>query len=327
MRWAHTLYAQVYVVKIAAMHHFKFIDDFLIDRATFLTPSPLGCCPPNPPATPLTPLAWGLRPDQENTKGRIARIYAARFGFFLLGLLVLFSIGAKAETITVATAANFQQTLKALQEPFTKQAGHKFIIVTGSSGALASQIINGAPFDVFLSADENRPRQLIKRGVADKASLTIYALGRLTLWSRNKALLATHNGPEILQAGNFNHITYANPTLAPYGVAAVETLRSLNLFFDISKKTIHGQNISQTFTILATRAAPIGFIARAQLAREPWKSRGSFWHVPANLHQPIVQAGIIVKNTNHKTTVRRFMQFLKSNTAKMIIRSFGYDME
>jgi len=328
MRHTHGFYAQLTVVKYAALHHFKFIDDFLVDRATFLTPSPLGCCPPRPPASSLTVLALGSRPDQKNTKSRFVSVHSVRSGFFLLGLLVLSGNLAKAETvttITVATAANFQQALKALQGPFTRQTGDKLTIVTGSSGALATQIINGAPFDVFLSADTNRPQQLIEKGFADKDTLITYAIGRLTLWSRDKTLIVDNNGPAVLKAGKFRHLAYANPALAPYGIAAVETLRSLNLFFKLSDKTIRGENISQTFAMLATGAAPIGFIARAQLARPPWSSTGSTWQVPSNLHQPIKQAGIIVKNSKHKTAARRFMMFLNSDPAKVIIRSFGYD--
>ncbi len=328
MRPMHSLYAQLSVVKYAALHHFKSIDDFLIDRPAFLTPSPLGCCPPNPPASSLTVLARGLRPGQKNTKSRIVSVHSVRSGFFLLGLLALLPSPVNAETITtitVATAANFQQTLKALQEPFTEQTGDRLTIVTGSSGALATQIINGAPFDVFLSADSQRPQQLMEKGFADK--VTTYAYGRLTLWSSDKTLLAGNDGPTVLKAGKFRHIAYANPALAPYGLAAAETLRSLNLFFELSDKTVRGENISQTFTMLATGAAPIGFIARSQLARPPWSRAGSYWHVPATLHQPITQAGIVVKNSKHKPTARRFMTFIKSEPAKVIIRSFGYDTQ
>ncbi|HFC04284.1 MAG TPA: molybdate ABC transporter substrate-binding protein, partial [Rhizobiales bacterium] len=280
MHFLHGLYAQLSLAKHVAMHHFSFIDDFLIDRATFLTPSPLGCCPPDSPAISLTPLADCYRPDQKNTRSRIVSVHSVRSGFLLLGLATLTSAPANAETITIATAANFQTTLKALQEPFTRQTGLTVTIVTGSSGALANQIINGAPYDVFLSADKKRPQQLIDKGVADKDTLFTYAYGRLTLWSRDKNLIASGNGPAILQAGKFRHIAYANPALAPYGLAAVETLRSLNLFFELSDKTVRGENISQTFTMLATGAAQIGFIARAQLASSPWKSTGSYWHIP-----------------------------------------------
>ena len=176
--------------------------------------------------------------------------------FFLLGILGLLSNPTAAETITIATAANFQQTLKALHKPFTAQTSDTINIVTGSSGALATQIINGAPFDVFLSADEKRPRQLVEKGFASEASLTIYAYGRLTLWSHDKNLIANNDGPAVLTAGKFRHIAIANPALAPYGVASTETLRSLNLLYNLSDKTVRGENIAQTFTMLATGAAP-----------------------------------------------------------------------
>ncbi len=325
MRLMHSLYAQLSVVKSAALHHFNFIDDFLVDKAAFFTPSSLECCPPRPPAFPLTRLAFGKRPDRKNTKSRIVSVHSDRSGFFLLGLLVLASSTVKAETLTVATAANFQQALKALQGPFTKQTGEKLTIVTGSSGALATQIINGAPYDIFLSADTKRPQQLVEKGFADPETLVTYAYGRLTLWSRDKNLIADNNGPAVLKTGKFRHLAYANPALAPYGVAAIQTLASLNLLSKLKGKTVRGENISQTFAMLATGAAPLGFIARSQLARDPWKSTGSYWHVPANLHRPIKQAGIVVKNSKHKPAARRFMAFIKSDPAKIIIKSFGYD--
>lgn len=325
MHQPHGYHAQVSIAKHHAITHLKHIDGFLIDKAAFLTPSPLGCCQPEVPFLPLTLLAHKVRRDQKNTKSRIA---VKRFGFFVFAaasLLATSHMQAQAETITVATAANFQQTLKALRQPFARHTGDKITIITGSSGTLASQIINGAPFDVFLSADETRPRQLIRRGVADRQTLTIYALGRLTLWSHDKNLIMPDSGRKILKTANFNHIAYANPRLAPYGAAAEQTLRSLNLLPALKAKVLHGENISQTFTLLATKAVPLGFISRAQLARQPWKNQGSAWHIPANLHQPIRQAAIVVKTSKRKPAARRFIRFLKSNPAKEIIRSFGYD--
>ncbi len=325
MRLTHSVYAWLTIVKSVAIHHFKFIDDFLIDRAAFLTPSPLECCQPNPPAPSLTPLALVSRRDRENTKSRIARIHFARSGFFLLSLFALPCSQATADTITVATASNFLNTLKALQQPFAKQSGHKLIIVAGSSGAIATQIINSAPYDVFLSADHARPNQLVEKGVGDQASLFTYAYGKLTLWSANKSLITDGDGPLALKQANFRHIAMANPALAPYGLASIETLRSINLYFNLSEKIIHGENIAQTFAMMATGAAPIGFAARSQVTRKPWKSTGSFWHVPTNLHQPIKQSAVIVTHSKNKPAARMFMQFLKSAPAIKIIKSFGYD--
>jgi len=325
MQFVHGLYALVTVATSSYMHHLVCINRFLINKVVFFTPSPLEHYKPGPLTPSLTLRMLAQNPDQEHTKSWIAIM---RSGFFLFCLLVFLLITpttmASAGNITIATASNFLQTIKALQQPFTQQTGHRLTIVSGSSGALATQIINGAPFDVFLSGDHQRAQQLVDKGFGDKPSLVTYAYGKLTLWSLDKNLIPGNDGPAVLKAGNFHHIALANPALAPYGLAALETLRSLNLHFNLSNKIIHGENISQTFTMLATGAASIGFAARSQLSREPWKSRGSFWLVPANLHNPIKQSAVIVKHSKNKASARQFMQFLQSGKAAEIITSFGY---
>jgi len=328
MRLAHSLYAQLAVASWPDIYHFRVTDRFLVSTGEFLIPSLIGLYKPGSPTHSLTLRVWANLLDQKHTKSRVA---SKRPGFFLLCLIVvLFSLmtpAAKAGQITVATASNFLNTLKALQQPFAKHTGHQLSIVVGSSGALATQIINGAPFDVFLSGDQTRARQLIDKGVGDETSLMTYAHGKLTLWSNDKTLIANGDGPAILKSGTFHHLAIANPKLAPYGLAAVGTLQSLGLYSGLGNKIILGENIAQTFAMLATGAAPIGFAARSQLARAPWKSKGSFWHVPDNMHQPIKQDAVIVKHSANQNTARQFLEFLKSAPATTIIRSFGYGTE
>ena len=326
MRPVHSLYAQLSIVNLAPMPHFNFIREFLINQAAFHNPSSLGCCHRNPPATPLTLLALGLRCDRKILKSRIAPL---RSGFFLLSVLTLFVAPffiapVNAEQITIATATNFLTTLKELQQPFTRKTGHTLTLVSGSSGALAAQIIHGAPFDVFLSADHIRPNQLIEKGFGDKSTQITYAYGKLALWSLDKTLINPTNGQKVLKTGNFHHIAIANPALAPYGLASLETLRSLGIFFNLNEKIIHGENIAQTFTLLATGSAPLGFVARSQLALPPWNKRGSHWLVPSNLHNKIKQDGLVVSKRKNQPAARQFIQFLKSTPARKIIESFGY---
>ena len=324
----HSLYAQLTVAKSPRIYHFSVTDRFLVSTGELLIPSLIRLCKPISPTHSLTLRVWAKLLDQKHTKGRGA---SKRPGFFframIFVLISLMSPAAMAGQITVATASNFLHSLKALQQPFAKQTGHRISIVVGSSGALATQIINGAPFDVFLSADQARSRQLIDKGAGDETSLMTYAHGKLTLWSNDKTLIANGDGPAILKSGAFHHLAIANPKLAPYGLAAVGTLQSLGLHSGLENKIIYGENIAQTFTMLATGAAPIGFAARSQLARDPWKSKGSFWHVPDNMHLPIKQDAVIVKHSSNKKAARQFLDFLKSAPATAIIRSFGYGTE
>ena len=254
-------------------------------------------------------------------------IYHVLSGFFLFALLITIPTPAKAETITIATASNFLQTLKKLQVPFAKKSGDKLTIITGASGALTNQIIHGAPFDVFLSADQKHPQLLVKKGFAIPASLITYAYGRLILWSPDDKLFDPINAVAVLKAGKISSIAIANPALAPYGLAAIQTLRSLNLYSRLSSKIVHGNNIAQTFTMLATGAAPIGFVARSQTTQPPWNTTGSHWLVPDLLYQPIRQTGVIVKASPHQPAAKRFMAFLQSSQAKWIIKLSGYGTE
>jgi len=328
MHQMHILYAQLSVAIAPIMHHSYFIKEFLIVPAILQTPSSLGCRQTSQPATPLTLLVLARQYGQKIIKSRSV---FARTGFFLLGYFLicmsLIAPPANAGQLTIATATNFLPTLKDLQKPFSDEYGHTITIVTGSSGALAVQIINGAPYDVFLSADHNRPEQLVQKGFGEKKSMMTYAYGKLALWSSNKNLLKDGNGEKVLRTKEFPRIAIANPALAPYGLASIETLRSLGLYSDLSAKIIRGENIAQAFALLATGSAPLGFVAQAQLARPPWNTRGSFWLVPTSLHNPIRQNVLITKHSKNKVAAWQFIQFLKSQPAKKIIRSFAYETE
>jgi len=326
MRLTHGKHAHLFIAYFAAMHHLAFTNSFLVCLAALFFSSLKGCCKPGSPTHSLTLRAKAHISNWKHTKSRIA---SKRSGFFLYAVLTTMLPGLICETatasqITVATASNFLHTLKELRQPFNRQTGHKLVIVTGASGALATQIMNGAPYDVFLSADQTRVMQLVNKGFGDKLSHLTYAHGKLTLWSSDKSLIPNADGVSILTSGNFHHIAMANPALAPYGQAALETLKSLKLHAGLDNKIIYGENIAQTFTMLATGAAPIGFAARSQLVNAPWKSTGSFWHVPEHLHQPIKQDAVIVTRSKNKIAARQFLKFLKSPTATKIIESYGY---
>lgn len=322
MRLTHVLYAKLRLAISAVKRNFSVIDEFLVAASVF-TPSPLGRCLREMTALSLTRLCSANRFDQKNTKSRTALV---QFGFFLALFTLLFTGQAKPEQITVASAANFVETLRALEKPFSRKTGHTLSIVAGSSGALASQIINAAPFDVFVSADTARIDQLRARGLIEPGTKVIYALGRLSLWSADETRLKSKHLAKILKGKKYRHLAIANPALAPYGKAGLETLRSLGLYHEISDRLIQGQNISQTFTLAASGAAALALVAHSQVMSKKLKTRGSYIIVPANLHQPIRQAAGVVKSTPHGQAARQFINFLKSPYAKDLIKSFGYNV-
>lgn len=224
-----------------------------------------------------------------------------------------------AEEITVAVSSNFAAPAKAIALGFEAQTGHHIRLVPGSSGRIFAQILHGAPFDVFLSADRSKPAALEAQGMALPDSRFTYAVGSLALWSSQADLITT--GAGVLKEGRFDKLALANPRLAPYGIAARQVLQSLGLYDVLSAKFVRGENIAQTYQFVATGNADLGFIARSQL---PADNTGSVWIIPENLHQPIRQDAVILKSTGDNKAAIAFMRFLSSDRAKDIIRRHGY---
>jgi molybdate transport system substrate-binding protein len=226
---------------------------------------------------------------------------------------------ANAETVYVAVAANFTEPAKEIAAAFHKATHHDVVLSFGSSGAFYTQIANGAPFDVFLSADSERPQ------AADRAGLTVpqtrftYATGRLVLYSTHPGLVDT--GGTVLRRGNFDKIAIADPALAPYGSAAVETMQRYGLAETLSPKIVKGTSITQAYQFVATGAAELGFVALSEVANKPGGSR---WIVPERLHTPIAQQAVLLKIGASNPAARSFMTFLRSGTARAIIKRYGY---
>ena len=250
---------------------------------------------------------------------------AAALAGLLLWWVALGSAGsAAAATVRVAVAANFQQPVEALAEPFRSATGHELAISAGSSGKLAAQIEQGAPFDVFLSADAERPAHLIARGAAVAGSRFTYARGRLVLWSARPGLAL---GPDFLRAGGFRHLAVANPRAAPYGAAALEVLARLGLRERLDAKLVRGESIGQTWTFVASAAAELGFVARSQVdggAAQELRG-GSFWVVPAELHTPIEQQAVLLAGAAQSAAARAFLTYLRGAEARRAIVAFGYE--
>jgi molybdate transport system substrate-binding protein len=240
-----------------------------------------------------------------------------------IGLLAGLAISAQAMAAEtkIAVAANFTDAAKEITAAFKTKTGHDAVLSFGSSGQFYTQITQDAPFEVFLSADAERPKKLVDEGFGTADSRFSYAVGKLVLWSKNADLV---KGEETLKGGTFTKLAIANPTAAPYGAAAIETLKALKLDETLKPKIVQGNNIGQTFQFVDTGNAELGFIALSQLAG---KSEGSRWMVPQALYTPIRQDAVLLKKGASNEAAKAFLAFLKGPEARTIIEKYGYAID
>jgi molybdate transport system substrate-binding protein len=244
----------------------------------------------------------------------------------LLTALVAPSPGARAEEALVAVAANFAEVVEKLRTMFEHSSGHTLQVTTGSTGKLYAQITKGAPFDVLLAADQARPERLEGEGRAMPGSRFTYAVGRLSLWSSNPDTIGA-DGLATLRAANFNHIAIANPNLAPYGLAAEQALQRFGLWATLKPKIVMGENIGQTFSIVVTGNAELGFVAKSYAVSPRNKQQGSRWDVPPEDYAPIRQDAVLLKAGADNAAAKAFLDFLRSGDARVVIERFGYGVE
>jgi molybdate transport system substrate-binding protein len=249
----------------------------------------------------------------------------ARFRRALLRLLQLTTflvpVSVYADDLRVAVASNFAPVLEQLAQDFETQSGHHLILIAGATGQHYAQIVNGAPFEVFLSADSERPAKLEADGVAVANSRFTYALGKLVLWSTESALVDAEG--RILASGNFRHLAIANPALAPFGLAAQQVLEARKLWEQLQGRIVQGENITQTLQFVQTGNAELGFIAYSQWLQLDENQKGSVWQVPAEMHAPIVQQGVILRDS---AAARAFVAFLQNEQSRSRILAQGYDL-
>ena len=243
---------------------------------------------------------------------------------FLLGLMFFVTLlaAAQAEEVQVAVAANFTAPMKLIAADFEKQSGHQVVLTFGASGKFYAQIINGAPFHAFLSADDETPAKLEKQGAAVANTRFTYATGKLVLWSAQAGFVDDKG--EVLRKYNFKHLAIAAPKLAPYGAAAVETMNKLGLAAALSPKLVQGESIGQAFSFVQTGNAELGFIALSQIYENGSLKSGSGWIVPDNLHSPIKQDAVLLTRGKDNKAAIALLAYLKTDSAKAMIRSFGY---
>jgi molybdate transport system substrate-binding protein len=236
--------------------------------------------------------------------------------------LLLGPTQAQAETALIAVAANFAKPVERLAEPFEVQSGHEIKISTGSTGNLAAQIRNGAPFSVFLSADEERPAQLEAEGLAVAGSRFTYAVGRLVLWGPDPRWIAMDPATSLADP-ELKHLAIANPKVAPYGRAAEEALTALGLWDAIQPKLVRGEDVAQTYQFVASGNAELGFMALSQVIDQS----GSRWEVPQELYTPIRQQAVLLAPGKDNEAAKAFLDYLRSEPAREIVRSMGYGVE
>ncbi|ACI51358.1 molybdenum ABC transporter, periplasmic molybdate-binding protein [Gluconacetobacter diazotrophicus PA1 5] len=242
-----------------------------------------------------------------------------------LAVAIAFCIphGARAEPLRLAVAANFAGTAHILADAYTARGGERPTVSSGSSGQLATQITQGAPFDLFLSADAERPRDLVAQGLADPASRTTYAIGQLVLWQPDGAAPphAAPLGAATLAANGFTRLAICNPQTAPYGAASIQALHALGVYDTVSNKLVVANSVAQALQFARSGNAELAFVALAQVHDG---HGGAYWLVPQKLYAPIVQDAVVLSHAPHPGEAHAFMTFLQGPQARKLIEAAGY---
>lgn len=231
---------------------------------------------------------------------------------------------AWADEVQVAVAANFTAPIQAIAKDFEKDTGHKLIAAYGATGQFYAQIKSGAPFEVFLAADDSTPAKLEQENAIAPGSRFTYAIGTLALWSAKPGYVDA-NG-EVLKNNQFKQLSIANPKTAPYGLAATQVLDKLKLTEATRPKLVEGQNITQAFQFVSTGNAELGFVALSQIYKDGKVESGSAWIVPSSLHEPIRQDAVILEKGKDNPAAKALVDYLKGPKAAAVIKSYGYEI-
>lgn len=231
---------------------------------------------------------------------------------------------AQADQVQVAVAANFVAPFKEIATEFQKATGHTAQLSAGSSGKFYAQIKNGAPFEVFFSADDERPKLLEEEGLGVKGSRFTYAVGRLVLWSPDPQLV---KGEQTLESDGYKHLAMANPKTAPYGAAAMQAMVKLKVWDRLQSKIVQGENLGQTSGFIESGNAELGFLALSQVLDPALKGKGSRWDVPTSLHDPIAQDVVLLTKGESNPAAKALMEFVRGPQGLQIIERYGYDVK
>lgn len=242
--------------------------------------------------------------------------------FLSIAALLLASWSAQAAQATVAVAANFAEPLRALAAVLEKTTGHRLEIVVGATGRLYAQIANGAPFDLFLAADQATVAKAESEGLTVPGSRFLYATGQLVLWSARPDLVDKQG--QLLRQDGWRRLAVANPRTAPYGAAAMQTLAQLGLTQALAPRLVQGESIAQTYNFAHTGNAELAFVALSQVLEGGRLKSGSMWVVPAQYHEPIRQDAVLLKRGARNEAARALVKLMQSPAGQDLIRSFGY---
>lgn len=245
-------------------------------------------------------------------------------GLLLALGLGVFALGVRAAEVQVAVAANFTAPMQRIAADFEKDTGHKAMVAFGATGKLYAQIKNGAPFEVFLAADNTTPARLESEGDTVKGTRFTYAVGKLVLWSAKEGYVDPKG--DVLKSAAYQHLSLANPKTAPYGAAAMAVLAKLGLSETVVDRMVQGENITQAYQFVATGNAELGFVALSQVFKDGKVSAGSAWIVPADLYDPIRQDAVIMTRGIDNPAAKALVDYLKGPKAASVIKSYGYDL-
>ncbi len=252
------------------------------------------------------------------TETRVASLITA----FITSMLL--SVSVHAAEVKVAVAGNFAQPMKDIAAEFEKDTGHKLSLTQGATGKFYAQITNGAPFEVFLSADDETPAKLVKEGKAVSGTQFTYAIGRLVLWSPDEKLVDQGGG--VLKTDRFKFIAIANAKVAPYGRAAVQTMQKLGVLSAIEPRVVQGESITQTHQFVTTGNAQLGFVALSQVWENNRIKSGSGWIIPEEMHEQLRQDSVLLNPGKDSSAATALVNYLKSDKAKKIIDRYGYKL-
>lgn len=243
-----------------------------------------------------------------------------------LALFLLSSLISAAQEITVAAAADLQFALQDVTERFEKETGNRVQLAFGSSGNFFTQIQNGAPFDLFFSADVEYPQKLEAAGLAEPGTLYQYAEGKLVLWVPKNSTLDLSLGLPLLLDPKIKKIAIANPAHAPYGRAAVAALRHEGIYDKVADRLVLGENISQTASFVVSGAADVGLVALSLALAPTLKDEGRYTELPANDYPPIRQGVIVLKSSKQKQAAQQFLAYMKTPAVINLLKRYGFSV-
>jgi molybdate transport system substrate-binding protein len=242
-------------------------------------------------------------------------------------LALVFSRLFFAQEITVAAAADLQFAMQDIAEQFQKETGKNVKLIFGSSGSFFQQIQNGAPFDIFFSADLNYPKKLEAAGLTEPGSFYQYAKGRIVIWVSKDSALDVSSGLKSLLNPSIKKIAVANPQHAPYGQAAVAAMQKEGIYDKVKDKFVLGENISQTASFVVSGSADVGIVALSLALSPSMRDKGRYVEIPTDEYPPIEQAGVILNSSKNKEVAKQFLSFIKTTTVADTLRRYGFDVQ